>query len=84
MKYRVCYKVVCKCYVEVEADYIEDAMDIAEEDAWNLDNICESIDKTGEDFNVEVIGAEQVRPLLAEVYGVDEFGNVIYVEDDEE
>lgn len=54
------------------------------EDAWNLDNICESIDKTGEDFNVEVIGAEQVRPLLAEVYGVDEFGNVIYVEDDKE
>lgn len=81
MKYRVGFKVTCRCYVEVEADCIEDAMEIAEEDTWNLDNICENINKTGEDFNMEVIGAEQVRPLLAEVYGVDEFGNVLYKED---
>lgn len=81
MKYRVGFKVTCRCYVEVEADCIEDAMEIAEEDTWNLDNICENINKTGEDFNMEVIGAEQVRPLFAEVYGVDEFGNVLYKED---
>lgn len=84
MKYRIEYKVVCKCHVEIEADCIEDAMNIADEDVYDIDNICKIIDSTGEDFNVEVTGAEQIRPLLAEVYGVDEFGNVIYVEDDEE
>ena len=79
MKYRVGYKVTCKCYVEVEADCIEDAMDIADDEMMEID-----IGERAYDFEWEGTGAEQIEPLLREVYGVDEFGNVIYVEDDEE
>ena len=78
MKYRVGYKVTCRCYVEVEADCIEDAMEIADEEMVEID-----IGERAEDFEWEQTSAEQIRPLLAEVYGVDEFGNVLYKEDDE-
>lgn len=37
MKYRVGYKVTCRCYVEVEADCIEDAMEIADEEMVEID-----------------------------------------------
>ena len=79
MKYRVGFKVTCRCYVEVEADCIEDAMEIADEEMVEID-----IGECAEDFEWEQTSAEQIRSLLAEVYGVDEYGNVIYVEDDEE
>lgn len=78
MKYRVGYKVTCRCYVEVEADCIEDAMEIADGEMMEID-----IGERAEDFEWEQTSAEQVRPLLAEVYGVDEFGNVLYKEGDE-
>lgn len=81
MKYRVSYKVTCKCYIEVEADCIEDAMEIADEEALDLDNVREIINNTGVNFSVEAADAEQIRPLLMEVYGVDEFRNVLYKED---
>ena len=79
MKYRVGFKVTCRCYVEVEADCIEDAMEIADEEMVEID-----IGERAEDFEWKQTSAEQIRPLLAEVYGVDEFGNVLYKEDDEE
>ena len=79
MKYRVGYNVTCRCYVEVEADCVEDAMEIADEEMVEID-----IGERAEDFEWEQTSAEQVRPLLMEVYGVDEFGNVLYKEDDEE
>ena len=78
MKYRVGFKVACRCYVEVEADCIEDAMDIADE----LMETEIDIGERAEDFEWEGVSAEQISPLLAEVYGVDEYGNVIYMEDD--
>ena len=74
-KYRVGFKVMCRCYLEVEADCIEDAMDIADEQM-----VEEDIGANAEDFEWEPVSAEQVRPLLAVVYGVDEYGNVLYEE----
>ena len=78
MKYCVEYKVTCRCCVEVEADCIEDAIDIADEQMFNGDiNIRKCID----DFTWEEAGAWQVESLLKPVYGVDKFGNVLYKED---
>ena len=76
MKYRVGYKVTCKCYIEVEADCIEDAMEIADDEMMEID-----IGERAYDFKWEQKSAEQIKPLLMEVYGVDEYGNVLYKED---
>ena len=76
MKYHVGYKVTCKCYIEVEADCIEDAMEIADDEMMEID-----IGERAYDFEWEQKSAEQIKPLLMEVYGVDEFGNVLYKED---
>ena len=64
MKYRVGYKVTCRCYVEVEADCIEDAMGIADDEMMEID-----IGERAEDFEWECVSAEKTESLLESVYG---------------
>ena len=75
-KYRVYYKVIGRCEVEVEADCMEDAFDIADDEMYEID-----IGNRAYDFEWEFKRAEQVGSLLNVVYGVDEFGNPIYKEE---
>lgn len=72
MKYRCGFKVIARCYLEVEAGCIEDAMDIADEEMVNAD-----IGSIIEDIEWEGTSAEQIGPLM-EVVGVDEDGTVLY------
>lgn len=74
-KYEVTFNVTCKVNLEVKADCIEDAMDIADEMMEEI-----NIGEYAEDFKWEAKSAVQLLPLLGVVYGVDEFGNVLYEE----
>ena len=72
MKYRCGFKVVARCYLEVEADCIEDAMNITDEEMVNAE-----IGSIIEDIEWEGTSAEQIRPLM-EVVGIDEDGTIWY------
>ena len=64
MKYRCGYKVTCRVYLEVEADCIEDAMAIADDEMTEID-----IGEHAEDFEWEGTSVEQCGGMLEAVYG---------------
>lgn len=78
-KYEVTFNVTCKVNLEVKADCIEDAMDIADEMMEEID-----IGEYAEDFEWEAKSAVQLLPLLGVVYGVDEYGDPIFKESDDD
>ena len=76
-KYLVGFKVECRVYLEVEANCIEDAFDVADDQKADID-----IGAAAEDFEWEATSARQIYKRHDGLLGVV-YGNEIYKEMEE-